>query len=486
MLLQPLLRHARDKADTIAITDDRGSITYAQLRAMSAGLSRAIAASTNKDRIGVLLPSGSAFAASFYGALMAGKSIVPINFLLSPQQVGHMVVDSGIDTILTAPPLAEKFAALPARLLDITALPAGAAPAPADVDPPHAGDSDLAIMLYTSGTSGMPKGVPLTHGNLHATVEGCVRHVFRGSGHHFLGLVPLFHSTGFTGTLLAPMQLGAPVTYLGRFSPVATLNAIKAGCDIAIAVPSMYGAMLSLKSATREDFAHVFALICGGEPLPGALRDAFEAKFGVPLLQGYGLSETCGPIAVNAPHARRDGSVGQVVPGGAARVIDDNGKPLEGEATGEILLGGPGIMSGYHNLPEATREAMTDDGFFRTGDLGHVDADGYLFITGRAKDMIIIGGEKLAPRELEEVLAKHPSIADVAVVGRKDESRGEAAVAFVVAREGQAIEPNVLKDFLKKQDLPNWKLPKEFIVVTELPRSPTGKVLKRELAAQLA
>ena len=278
--------------------------------------------------------------------------------------------------------------------------------------------------------------------------------------------MPLFHSTGFTGTLLAPMALGAPVQYLGRFSPVATLKAIKDDqCDIVIAVPTMYGAMLNLKSATREDFAQVFALICGGEPLPGALRDAFEEKFGVPLLQGYGLSETCGPIAVNAPHARRDGSVGQLLPGSKTRISTE----------GEIELGGPGVMRGYHELPDATRDALTDDGYFRTGDLGHVDDEGYLFITGRAKDMIIIGGEKLAPRELEEILAKHPSVADVAVVGKKDESRGEAAVAFVVAREGQTIEPVALKEFLKSRDVANWKMPKAIHRGRRIAAQPDGE-----------
>jgi long-chain acyl-CoA synthetase len=472
MLLEPLLNHARTKPDALAIRDDHGDTSYAQLLARSTALSRVIAGATTKGRVGILLPSGSAFASSFYGALIAKKAIVPINFLLSPQQVAHMVTDSGIDTILSIPLFSEKFAALPAKFVDV----ASVAASDEKVTPSIAPSDAMAVMLYTSGTSGMPKGVPLTHGNLHETTVAAVNHIFRGSNHRFLGLVPLFHSTGFTGTLLAPIQIGAPVQYLGRFSPVATLKAIKDDhCDIVIAVPTMYGAMLNLKSATKEDFKQVFALICGGEPLPGALRDAFEAKYGVPLLQGYGLSETCGPIAVNAPHARRDGSVGQILPGSSARISPE----------GEVELGGPGVMAGYHKIPDATRDAMTADGFFRTGDLGMVDGDGYLFITGRAKDMIIIGGEKLAPRELEEILGKHPTVADVAVVGRKDESRGEAAVAFVVAREGQTADAATLKDFLKSKDLPNWKIPKEFVVVDELPRSPTGKVLKRELAARL-
>lgn len=485
MLLEPLLKNVKDQPQSVAITDDRGPTTYANLGAMSAGLAQLIARETASPSVGVLLPASASFAACFYGAMLAGKSIVPINFLLSPQQIVHMVRDSGIDTILTAPPLAEKFTQLPAKLIDLSQIaPNCATSLPGSA--PNVDDDATAVMLYTSGTSGLPKGVPLTHKNLHTCVEGCIEHVFRGSNHHFLGLAPLFHSTGFTGTLLAPMRLGTPVTYLGRFSPVATAKTIKeCKCDIIIGVPAMYGAMLNLKSATPDDFAHTYALICGGEPLPGNIRVAFQARFGKPLLQGYGLSETCGPIAVNTPHAAREGSVGQLIPRGKVRIIDENGRPVENGMTGEILLGGPSIMHGYHHLPDATQEALTQDGFFRTGDLGYVDSDGYLYITGRAKDMIIVSGEKLAPRELEELLIQVPTVAEAAVVGKKDESRGEVPVAFVVAREGQTIDVALLKDHLKQLDVPNWKLPREIRIVDALPRSPTGKVLKRDLSAQL-
>lgn len=485
MLLEPFLKHVTDKHADNAIIDDRGATTYAALGAMAAGLSQLISRETSKPSVGVLLPSSAMFAASFYGAMLAGKSIVPINFLLSPQQIAHMVTDSGIDTILTAPPFADKFTQLPAKLVDLSQMPANCATS-IPSSPKQMSDEDVAVILYTSGTSGLPKGVPLTQKNLGTCVQGCIESVFRGSNHHFLGLAPLFHSTGFTGTLLAPIQLGVPVTYLGRFSPVATAKAIKdQKCDIVIGVPAMYGAMLNLKSATPDDFAHTYALICGGEPLPGNIRAAFEHKFGKPLLQGYGLSETCGPIAVNTPHAQRADSVGQLIPNGKVRIVDENNKPLATGQSGEILLGGPTIMHGYLKLPDANKDAMTADGFFRTGDLGHVDSDGYLFITGRAKDMIIVSGEKLAPRELEEMLIKIPTVAEAAVVGKKDESRGEVPVAFVVAREGQTIDTNALKDALKAQDVPNWKLPREIHVVDSLPRSPTGKVLKRDLSARL-
>ena len=485
LLLDPFLKNVNDQPSGRAIIDDRGPTSYAQLGAMASEISATITRATDRPSVGVLLPSSASFAASFYGALLAGKSIVPINFLLSPQQIAHMVRDSGIDTILTAPPLAEKFTQLPAKLIDLSQLPAGSLGSTLS-RPKAVADDAMAVMLYTSGTSGMPKGVPLTHRNLHTCVEGCIQHIFRGSHHHFLGLAPLFHSTGFTGTLLAPIRLGVPVTFLGRFSPVATAKAIKEQkCDIVIGVPAMYGAMLNLKSARPEDFAHTYALICGGEPLPGNVRIAFEQRFGKPLYQGYGLSETCGPIAINAPHASRIGSVGRLIPGGLVRIVDDVNRSLAAGESGEVLLGGPTIMHGYHGLPDANRDVMTADGFFRTGDLGYVDADGFLFITGRSKDMIIVSGEKLAPRELEEMLIHLPGIAEAAVVGKKDESRGEVPVAFIVMREGASIDANAIKELLKAQDVPNWKLPREIILVESLPRSPTGKVLKRDLAARL-
>ena len=215
--------------------------------------------------------------------------------------------------------------------------------------------------------------------------------------------------------------------------------------------------------------------LSGGEPLPGKVAGAFEQRFGQPIMEGYGLTETCGPVAVNMPHAARPGSVGRPIPGCDVRVADD----------GEIQLKGPMIFAGYHSRPDETADAFTADGYFRTGDLGHVDDDGFLFVTGRAKDLIIVGGENLHPRPLEEALAAHPSVAQAAVVGRADESRGEVPVAFVVAAEGQAVDADALKQHLRDRGVANWAVPREVRVVDELPMTPTGKVLKRELAQRL-
>jgi long-chain acyl-CoA synthetase len=476
MLLAPLYQHAQTQPAAPAIHDDRGTLSFGALAVSAAAIAKLLATVTTKQRVGVVLPSSGAFAACFYGSLLAGKTLVPINFLLSPQQIMHILQDAGVDTILSAPPLAEKFQFPGVKTIDLTTLPQPTAPIP--LPPLPAVDPNAtAVLLYTSATTGLPKGVALTHANLQSTVQGCIDHVFRGSNHRFLGLVPLFHSTGFTGTLLAPIQLGAPVRYLGRFSPVKTLETIREDkSTIVIGVPSMYQALLHLKSASPEDLAHVFALICGGEPLNNTLRDKFEARFNKPLLQGYGLTETCGPISVNTPEIARTGSVGKLIPGAQIKLDPDNN---------EILFSGPTIFRGYLNNEDASKTAFTGDGFFRTGDIGHVDEEGFLFITGRAKDMIIVSGEKLFPRELEELLMRNDAIADVAVAGRKDESRGEAPVAFIVLKEGAALTADQVKSFLRDTGAPSWKLPRDIVFLPELPRSPTGKVLKKDLIATL-
>jgi long-chain acyl-CoA synthetase len=283
------------------------------------------------------------------------------------------------------------------------------------------------------------------------------------------------------------VTLGAPVVCMARFSAVAAINAIREHkLSLLFAVPSMFGALLHLKNASSDDFKHTYAVISGGEPLPEALRQRFGQRFGVPLLEGYGLSETTGPIALNVPQAHRAGSVGRLVPGASARFVGEDGNNVPDAQDGEIWLKGPMVMRGYHNLPDETAAALTGDGYLKTGDIGRMDSDGYIYITGRKKEMIIVAGEKASPREIEDVLMRHPDVADAAVVGKKDASRGEVVVAFVVAREGHEIKSDGLRDFCRANGLAQWKCPREVHAVPDLPRSPTGKVLKRVLVEQLA
>ena len=489
MLFEPLFAHAAQNGQDVAIIDDQGRYTYQQLAAMAAGLGMYLAAQTSRPRVGLLLPSGAGFVASFYGTLLAGKSVVPINFLLGEREIAHIIQDSGIDTVVTIPFLAGRLKDTPLKIVDLTQLPKTP---PAAIVPrfPSVKPDDEAVLLYTSGTSGLPKGVILTYGNFQSDVDSAIEHVVMQQKHKFLGVIPLFHSFGITAMMLAPIQLGSTIVYLARFSAVGTLNAIKEHqASLVFGVPSMYAAIAHLKSATADDFKSLYAAISGAEPLPPPVREGFQKRFNVNLYEGYGLTETAPVIALNTPREHRAGSVGKPVPGAEFRIADEEtGQPLPPGKVGEIWVRGPMVMKGYHNLPQETAEALTPDGFFKTGDLGRFDADGFLFITGRKKDMIIIAGEKAYPREIEDVLTRHPMVAEAAVLGKKDAARGEVIVAFVVAKEGhtEAVTPDQLRDFCRQQGLVNWKVPREITIVKDFPRSPTGKVLKRQLAEKLA
>jgi long-chain acyl-CoA synthetase len=494
MLFEPLFAHAASRPNEVAVIDDRGQATYQQLATTAAGLGMYLAARTTKPRVGLLLPSSSGFVASFYATLLAGKSAVPINFLLGDREIAHIVSDSGIDTVITIPLLAGRVKDLPGiNVIDLTQLPQPPAPAPgvAPTTPatpkfPQPKPEEEAVLLYTSGTSGLPKGVILTYDNFQSDVDASIKHVGLLSSHVFLGVIPMFHSFGIMAMMLAPMQLGAKIVYLARFSAVGVIKAIREhGVSIMMGVPSMYGAMLRLKDAGPGDFAKMYAIISGAEPLPESIREAFLKRFGKPIFEGYGLTETSPAVNFNTPLAHRPGSVGKSVPGAEVKIADENGNAVAVGETGEVWLKGPMIMQGYWNLPKETAEALTSDRYFKTGDLGKVDAEGYLYITGRKKDMIIVAGEKAFPREIEDALMRHPSVADAAVVGKKDPSRGEVVVAFVTSKEGQTAIAEELKDHCRKEGLPQWKVPRDVHVVEDLPRSPTGKVLKRELAAKV-
>ncbi len=490
MLFESLFEHAAKTPDEISIIDDTGRYTHRQVAGMAAGLGGYLAGQTARDKVGLLLPAGVGFAVSFYGTLLAGKSVVPVNFLLGERETAHVFADSGIDTVITLPQLAGKLAGTPLKVIDLpTVLKAMASAAPPPAGPPKLPSpkpDDLAVLMYTSGTSALPKGVMLTYGNLQSDVDAAIQHARLEGKHRFLGIIPLFHSTGLLGTLLAPMTLGAMAVYIARFSAVATLNAIREHqISLVIAVPSMYAAIVRLKDAGPEDFAHIYAIISGGEPLPAAVREAFAAKFNQPIYEGYGLTETIGPIAFNVPGHNHPGSVGQLIPGAEVKTTDDDGKDLPVGEAGEIWMRGPMIMKGYHNLPKETSAAITADGFFKSGDLGRLDAEGYLHITGRKKELIIVAGEKAVPREIEDVLLKHPAVADAAVVGKKDGLRGEVVVAFVILHEGKTAAPEELRDFCRNENLAQWKCPREVTMVKDLPRSPTGKVLKRVLSEQV-
>lgn len=493
-LLLRILSHALTSPTRIAVVDDRREYTFAQLAAGAMFVADHITRTTDKPRVGVILPTGGGFPLALLGGWLAGRTVVPFNYLLNQEELAYVVRDSGIDLLVTAGPMLDHLGG-PSRLppgvnllklenLDFEGFP------PMRL-PPRVDPEQDAVILYTSGTSGKPKGVRLTHDNLESNTRAATVHARLSQGDTFLGVLPQFHSFGLTALTLLPLSLAARVVYSARFTPKRIVELVaRHKPDVMMAVPSMYGVLLTVKDATADHFKSIRIAVSGGEALPRALATQFRERFGVRLLEGYGLTETSPITSWCTPHAFRDGSVGTVLPGVDVRILDDHNRPLPAGGEGEIVIAGHNIMKGYLNLPDATAAAIAtlelpgsaNSRWFRTGDLGRFDADGFLYITGRKKDMLKVAGEMVIPREIEETLARHPSVREAAVIGKRDEMRGEVPVAFVEIKEGETFDENALRQWCR-DNLAAFKVPRDIRRIDALPRNATGKVMRRQLSA---
>ena len=292
---------------------------------------------------------------------------------------------------------------------------------------------------------------------------------------------PFFHTYAITGTVLLPLLSGCQMVLIDRFLPTKVLGLIQEHKISAfLAIPSMFRVL----AGTEGDFdvSSIRFPISGGEPMPMPVIEAFEKRFNVPLYEGYGQTEAAPVITLNRPGSRKPGTIGQALPGVEVAIWDDQNRVLPAGEIGEIMVRGRNVMKGYHRLPEETAKTITG-GWLHTGDLGKLDEDGFVTITGRKKDLIISAGENIYPREIEETLSQHPKVKEVAVIGVSDEVRGEVPKAFVIAREGVSIEEKELRTYCREH-MANYKIPKYFDIVADLPRTPTGKVLKRMLSAK--
>lgn len=476
-ILTTLESHLEDRGDRLAVADPTLMLRYGELLPVARGLAGRIAESTNASAVGILAPTSAAAATAILACWYADKTPVPLNFMLAPEELRAIVADAGLDLILTVQKFAPALEPLGVRLLQLdgkTLVPGAAAA-------PRAADDDLAVMLYTSGTSGRPKGVRLSFGNIVSNCRAAIEHAQIEPNHVFLSILPQFHSFGFTAMTVVPLWLGATVHYLPRFSPVAVVETmLEREISVFMAVPSMYAALLGMKNAPRAAFAKLDLAITGGEPMPERVAAGLRERFGLELQEGYGLTETSPIVSINTPRATRAGSVGAPLPGTEVFAVDAAEQRLPAGETGELIIRGPGVMQGYHNQPAATAAALRPDGGLRTGDVGHVDADGFIFITGRAKEMLIVAGENVFPREIENVLLEHPAIAEAAVIGVRDDVRGELPVAYVILKPEQTATPTEIRAFCRER-LAGYKAPREVLIAEDLPRGPTGKILKRAL-----
>ena len=473
-----LTNSAMRSPDRVAIQLDDLQLTYEALdvaTAQVAGLLRAKGVGPG-DRVAIMLPNVPHFALCYYGALRAGAVVVPMNVLLKEREVAFYLRDSGAKVLFAWHEFAEAAHAggdqVGAEVVlvepgELEPLLARCEPATAVVARAAA---DTAVILYTSGTTGTPKGAELTHGNLSHNVEVSVGLFGFDETTVTLGALPFFHAFGQTCALNATIAVGGRLTLLPRFGAGRALEIVaRDRVTVFEGVPTMYAAMLNDRAGV--DTSTLAVCISGGAALPVEVMRAFEARFGCQVLEGYGLSETS-PVACfnRRDRERKPGSIGLPIDGVELRVAED----------GELLVRGRNVMKGYWGRAEATADAIDADGWFRTGDIARVDDDGYFYIVDRKKDVVIRGGFNVYPREIEEVFYEHPEVREVAVIGVPHETLGEEVGAAIALKAGATATTGELRAFVKER-VAAYKYPRHVWFVDELPKGPTGKILKRDI-----
>lgn len=504
--LATILREPRDEhPDKPLCHIDGLTFSYAQVDEISGRVASSLLrlGLRRGDKVAVQLPNVPQFLFSYFGILKAGLVLVPLNPLLRAGEIAYHLSDSDSRVLITFETFADEAVKGAAQVDGVSTYvvnlpgsdqrPEGtrsydelyAADDTGEIEPTNA--DDTAVLLYTSGTTGRPKGAELTHFQLYmnCTTGG---ELFGFEDDDIgVAVLPLFHVFGLSSVLNVAVRFGGTIVLIPRFEADPVLDAIERHrCTIFSGVPTMYFALLKADLSGR-DLSSLRVGVSGGAAIPGEVVRAFEQKFpGVVILEGYGLSETASTTTFNISAERRKVlSIGKPIWGVQARVVDDQDKPLPPgpEHVGEIVVRGHNVMKGYYKNPEATEEAFRG-GWFHTGDLAYADDDGYLFIVDRKKDLIIRGGFNVYPREVEEVLYAHPAVAEAAVVGRPDEKLGEEVVAVVSVEPGAETTAEQLIAHCRER-LAAYKYPREVRILAELPKGPTGKLLKRELKKEL-
>jgi len=514
--------------ERVAFHHDGAELTYTELLARAAQVANGLRAHGigDDDVVAVHMPNCLDYPAVYYGILLAGAVFTPANPLLPPEDLAFQLTDSGAAAVVTWGLAAQVLAAvrerLPARLIvtvdaelpDAVSLPAlregqSDTPPAVTIDPA----THLAHLAYTGGTTGRSKGVELTHrhvvtnvlqtacwssgsvpvltedGDLLLDQIGSVQDwpTRHGSG-VMVNLTPWFHAMGVIGYLSVPLLAGFTIVIHQRFEPGAFLADLERFHATMIGgAPPVFVALMRHPDFVTRDLSAIRGLSSGAAPLPLPVLDALQARFPDALIgEGYGLTEVTMMATANPSWrsgVRKAGTVGVAAYDTEVRVVDLDGAPLPTGERGEVCIRGPQVMQGYLHRPEATAEVLSD-GWLRTGDIGTFDADGYLSIVDRAKDMLLYKGYNVFPRELEELLHAHPAVAGAAVVGRPDAEVGELPVAFVVLVPGAAVTAAELQDHINAQVVPYKKL-REVHLVDAIPVSAAGKVLRRELRTGL-
>jgi long-chain acyl-CoA synthetase len=485
-----LAESAWAEGNRVAIRQDEIALTYAELNDASARVASLLQAKGVRagDRVALVMPNVTYFPIAYYGILRAGAVVVPMNPLLKAREIAFTLRDSDSRIVLAFPLCADAVAEAAAEVgvdclvtdpMTFDPLVQATEPMPEAVD---RAENDTAVILYTSGTTGTPKGAELTHRNLMTNAASAAETLLHvGPGDVLFGGLPLFHAFGQTYALNAAVAAAATLTMLPRFEPAKALEIMhRDRVTVFLGVPTMFTALLHAGIPDSYDLSRLHVAVSGGASLPVEVLHTFEREFGVTVLEGYGLSETSPVAAFNPPdRPRKAGSIGVPIRGVELKLVADDGTTVGLGEVGEIAIRGENVMTGYWCRPDETAEAIRD-GWFHSGDLARVDEDGYYFIVDRKKDLIIRGGYNVYPREIEEVLYEHPAVAEAAVVGVPHEIHGEEVAAVVTLRPGAQTTADQVRDYVK-QRVAAYKYPRIVTFADELPKGATGKILKREI-----
>ncbi|MEI2777147.1 MAG: long-chain fatty acid--CoA ligase [Tetrasphaera sp.] len=492
-LASTLTTTAREYPDHTAIAIHGKHIPYAALHGAAAKLAGELRAAGigPGDRVALILPNVPAFPVAFYGVLLAGGTVVPMNPLLRAGEIDYFFTNSGAKIAFVWPDFvdeATKGAANSGTRI-IPCDPMGPVagelePGEPIAEPVAREDDDTAIILYTSGTTGRPKGAELTQSNIRLNAQRAANDIMLIQPEDVLmGCLPLFHVFGLVVGLQAAVSAGASLALIPRFDPGEAIKTIaNEGVTVMLGVPTMYAAILHHPDSDSLDASGLRTCVSGGSAMPAEVQRAFEEKFSCQILEGYGLSETSPAASFNMPHLpTKSGTIGVAIPGCEMKLLDENGVEVGPGEVGEIAIRGDNVMKGYWNNPEATAEAIPD-GWFRTGDMATVDDEGYYTIVDRKKDLILRGGMNVYPREVEELLYTHPDVLEVAVVAIPDDLLGENVGAAIVLKPGAQSTVEDVQAWSKDR-IAAYKYPRRVWLVDELPKGPTGKILRREVHA---
>ncbi len=484
---------ARGSANYFTSAETGATLSFAELAASA----RRVAALLAREGCGpgthvsLVMPNGLATVRLLLGAMAGGCCVNPVNLLSSPEQMRYVLDHCDSRVVFASPewaPRLRELAAGIARGLRVVEVDpeAAALPGEREVDAavalPAVAPEALALLMYTSGTTGKPKGVMLSHANLVANARAISAEHALGPGDRVAAVLPLYHINAFAVTMLAPLAHGGSLVMPAKFSAARFWPLVTgSGCTWINVVPTIVSYLLEGEAPPREALARVRFCRSASAALPPEHHLAFERRFGIGIIETMGLTETVAPAFSNPlePSRRKVGSVGRAS-GCEACVVDEHGNGLPDGTPGEILIRGPQVTAGYYKNADATAAAFFPGGWLRTGDIGRRDADGFFFITGRIKELIIKGGENIAPREIDEVLLRHPAVLDAAAVGVPDRHYGQEIAACVVRREGADCTEAELRDFCLGH-LGRYKTPKAIHFVQELPRGPSGKVQRLKL-----